>query len=122
MLYTVRGLQGDTAGVDIRVRILWKGEPRKVRTKDGVEHLVVEALVGDRTGTLTLALWDDCINMAGNRDVVDIKNGYVNRFKGRLRLNIGMYGSIEKVEDPSFPTVEEISTRHEQRRLRRRSS
>lgn len=120
MLYTVRGLEDGAGGVSIRVRILLKEEPRRVKTKDGTEHVVVDTSVGDRTGVLTLSLWDKWADEVVAGDTVDIKNGYVNRFKGRLRLNIGRYGSMEKAEDPEFPTVEEITARQEQRRQRRR--
>jgi len=120
MLYAVRGLEDGAGGVTIRVRVLSKEEPRKVKTKDGTEHVVVDTRTGDRTGVIALSLWDEWVDEVSEGDIIDIKNGYVNRFKGRLRLNIGRYGSLEKVEDPEFPKVEEITMRQEQRRQRHR--
>ena len=118
MLYTIRGLEDGVAGVMIRIRVLLKEEPRKATTKDGLGHIVVDVHVGDRTGTLTLSLWDKWVDEVSQGDVVDIQNGYVNRFKGRLRLNIGKFGSLEKVDDFEFPSVEEIASRQEQRKSR----
>ena len=120
MLYTVKGLEDGAGGVNIRVRIISKEEPRLVRTKDGVEHTVIDTYVGDRTGIIGLSLWDRRADEVQEGNIIDIKNGYVNRFKGRLRLNIGMYGDVEKVEEPGFPTVEEIDARSDQKRLRNR--
>ena len=118
MLYTIRGLRAGARGVNIRVRVLIKESPRIVKTKDGVEHIVVDTIVGDRTGTIGLSLWDDWGNMVEAGDIIDLTNGYVNRFKGRLRLNTSQYSSVEKVEEFGFPTVEEIVARREPRRRR----
>lgn len=58
MLYTVRGLEENSKGVTIRVRIIAKGSVRTVRTKDDShEHQVVDLRIGDRTGMTILTLW-----------------------------------------------------------------
>lgn len=108
MLYTVRGLEQGIGGVDIRVRVVSKEPQRKVKTKDGVEHIVVDARVGDRTGAVVMSLWDDLTDEVEVGDMIDIQNGYVTRFKGRLRLNLSRYGHVRKIEEPHFPTVREI--------------
>ena len=115
MLYTVRGLVDGSGGVTIRVRVVSKETPRTVKTKDNAEHVVVDASVGDRTGTIRLSLWDKWADEVDVGDTIDVKNGYVNRFRGHLTLNLGRYGSVEKVEEPGFPTVEEIIARREER-------
>ena len=114
VIYTVQDLDDTRGGVSIRLRILSESEPRTVKTKDGKEHSVVDLMAGDRTGTVTLNLWDERIHDVVIGDIVDLENAYVSRFKGRLRLNIGVYGTIEKVEDEGFPSVDELS------KLRRR--
>jgi replication factor A1 len=109
MIYTINGLTEDARGVTIRVRVLSKDQPRVVKTKDGEEHRVVDIEVGDRTGRTFLSLWDERVDLLDEGDLVDIENGYVNKFKGRLRLNVGRFGKLEKVEDPSFPRGEELA-------------
>ena len=109
VIYTIRDLEEGLGGVSIRLRILSKAEPRPVKTKDGQEHTVVDALCGDRTGMIRLSLWDERIHKVEEGDVIDVENGYVNRFKGRLALNVGKFGALEKVNDPSFPSVDELS-------------
>lgn len=108
MLYTVRGLRKDVRGASIRVRVISKSEVRAVKTKDGEAHRVVDAHVGDRTGRILLSLWDEHIEQVEEGDLIDITDGYVTRFMGRYRLNIGRYGSLERVEDDEFPTREDL--------------
>lgn len=106
MLYTIRGLRKDVRGASLRVRVLSKNEVRTVKTKDGEAHQVVDAQVGDSTGQILLSVWDEKIELIREGDLIDITNGYVTRFKGRYRLNLGRYGSLERVEDDEFPTRE----------------
>jgi replication factor A1 len=108
LLYTIRGLHETARGVDIRVRIITIGKIRSVTTKNGMQHTVVDVLVGDRTGTISLTLWDSQLALISEGDLIDITHGYVNKFKGWLRLNIGKYGNIEKVEDDTFPRREDF--------------
>ena len=115
MLFVVQGLEDDSKGVYIRMRVLEKYVPRSVKTKDGEEHRVVEALAGDRTGTIALTLWDELSEGVEPDDLVDLSNAYTSRFRGRLRLNVGRYGSLAKVEDQSFPTREQILGRFRRR-------
>jgi replication factor A1 len=112
MLYTVRGLYENARGVMIRVRVIAKDSIRNVTTKtDEKEHQVVDLRVGDRTGMITLTLWDEKVLSVNEGDLVDITDGYVNKFKGQLRLNIGRYGIIEKADDPSFPSSGDLKTK-----------
>ncbi len=106
MLYTIRGLRKDVRGASLRVRVLSKNEVRTVKTKDGEAHRVVDAQVGDSTGQILLSVWDEKIELIQEGDLIDITNGYVTRFKGRYRLNLGRYGDLERVEDDEFPTRE----------------
>jgi replication factor A1 len=77
MLYTVRGLRKDVRGASIRVRVISKNEVRTVKTRDGEAHRVVDAHVGDRTGSILLSLWDEKIEQVQEGDLIDITDGYV---------------------------------------------
>ncbi len=68
-------------------------------------HRVVDALVGDETGCIYLNLWDDNIEKAKEGDTLNIKNGYINLFRGNMRLNIGRYGSFEIVKESQIKEV-----------------
>jgi replication factor A1 len=92
-------------GINVKVRVVEKSEPRTVFSRrDNTEHRVTEALVGDETGSIQLTLWDDAIDEIVVDDVISIKNGYINTFRGSMRLNIGRYGTSEKIEE-EIPTV-----------------
>ena len=83
-----------------------KGEVRSTTSgRDYSEHKVAEALVGDETGCVYLNLWDDNIEKVKEGEVISIKNGYVNLFRGNMRLNIGRYGSFETVTEPQITNV-----------------
>jgi replication factor A1 len=89
------------------VEVVSVGEPRVVFSqRDRSEHKVTEALVGDSTGAVLLTLWDDQITRFIPGEEFEIRNGYTSLFKGSLRLNIGRYGEVEKVEDK----IEEVNT------------
>ena len=120
LLYTVNGLVEGAKGVTIRLRVVAVGDPRTVKTRDGEPHRVVDVQVGDWTGMATLSLWDEMANLVNAGDLIDVENGYVTRFRGRLRLNVGRYGRIERVDDPAFPSADALRARAERQPFGRR--
>jgi replication factor A1 len=85
--------------VNLVAKIVERGEEREVFSRsDGSSHRVAEALIGDETASVMLTLWDDDVDRFEVGDVIQISNGYANLFRGSLRLNIGRYGSAEKVD------------------------
>jgi len=87
--------------VNTTVKVVQKGEAREtVSRQDGTTHRVLDALVGDDSGTIYMTLWDENIEKVNEGDTVNVKNGYVRPFKGSMRLNIGRYGSLEAAETP----------------------
>jgi len=101
-------LTPSSRAVNVAVKVVSKGEVRSTTGgRDYSAHRVVDALVGDETGCVYLNLWDDNIDKVKEGDVLKIKNGYVNLFRGNIRLNIGRYGSFEVVAEP---LVKEVNT------------
>jgi len=85
--------------VNLVGKVLEIGDPREVSSgSDNMLHQVAEVLIGDSTGTVLLTLWDENVGKFHEGDVVEIENGYSGTFRGRLRLNIGKYGNISKVD------------------------
>jgi replication factor A1 len=92
-------LKSNLTKLNIMVKVLNIGQPRVIFSRrDRSEHRVTEALVGDETGCVLLTLWDNQIDALNVGEVYEIKNGYTNLFRGSLRLNLGKYGTAEKVE------------------------
>jgi len=85
--------------VNLVAKIVERREEREVFSRsDGRSHRVAESLIGDETASVLLTLWDEDIDRFEAGDVIQISNGYANLFRGSLRLNIGRYGSAEKVD------------------------
>ena len=91
-------------GVNVVVKVVSKSEARTV--SEGA-HTVVDAMVGDETGSVILTLWDDSIGQLEEGDTAKITNGYVNLFRGNMRLNIGRYGNMEVLEESP---IDEVNT------------
>jgi replication factor A1 len=92
-------LNPSSRAVNVLAKVLSKSEVRNVAAgRDGEPHKVSDALVGDETGCVYLTLWDDNIEKVNEGDTINIKNGYINLFRGNMRLNIGRYGTLEIAE------------------------
>ncbi|NIR87023.1 hypothetical protein GWO13_05390 [Candidatus Bathyarchaeota archaeon] len=122
-LVKVESLTPDSREVNTVVKVVSKSEVRNVTGRDYSMHRVADALVGDETGCLFLTLWDDNIDKVEEGAALRITNGYVNLFRGNMRLNIGRYGSFEVLEKSP---ISEVNTeknlsdkRYERRRYRR---
>jgi len=103
----VESLDPESRQVNVTVKVVSKGEAREtVSRRDGTTHRVVDALVGDETGSVYLTLWDDNIDKVKEGDTIGVKNGYVSLFRGSMRLNIGRYGSLETGGQP----IENVNT------------
>lgn len=97
----VRDLRPTSRWFTLTVKILEVGEEKTVFSRrDGSQHRVAEALVGDETGTILFSLWDDDIDRV--RELVGssitVRNGYVVLFRGSMRLALGRFGTIEEAE------------------------
>lgn len=114
-------LNPSSRAVNVLAKVLSKSEVRNVAAgRDGEPHKVSDALVGDETGCVYLTLWDDNIEKVHDGDTVNIKNGYINLFRGNMRLNVGRYGTLEIAEQAlagEVNTENNVSTQvHEQER------
>jgi replication factor A1 len=111
LLYTVNSLVEGAKGVTIRLRVVTVSDPRTVKTRDGEPHRVVDVQDGDWTGMTKLSLWDEMVDLLNAGDLIDVENGYVTRFMGRLTLNVGRYGTVTQVDDPAFPSADSLRAR-----------
>jgi replication factor A1 len=94
-------LNPSSRAVNVLAKLVSKSEIRNVAAgRDGEPHKVSDAMVGDETGCIYLTLWDDNIEKVKDGDTILIKNGYINLFRGNMRLNVGRYGTLEISETP----------------------
>jgi replication factor A1 len=110
----VESLTPSSRGVNIIVKVVSKTEAREVSGRGG-RHRVADALVGDETGCIYLTLWDENIDGINEEETISITNGYVNLFRGNMRLNIGRYGSFEVITEE---VIGEVNTENNLSRKR----
>jgi replication factor A1 len=92
----VSELNPQSRAVNVLAKVVSKSEVRSIAAgRDGAAHRVSDALVGDETGCVYLTLWDDNIEKVNDGVTILVKNGYINLFRGNMRLNIGRYGTLE---------------------------
>jgi replication factor A1 len=88
------------------VKVVSKTEPLEVTSRNDMStHRVAEAFVGDETGNVYLTLWDDVLDEVEEGMVLNIKDAYINLFRGSMRLNLGRYGSYEVLDEAPFEEV-----------------
>lgn len=107
----VNELSSASRSVDIRLRILSLEPVRDVQTRYGKAR-VTTAQAGDETGTIKLSLWNDDIDRVDEDVVIEVKNGFVKSFRDEMELSAGRYGEIAIIDDPKFPTREDIMSKH----------
>ena len=104
---TVAELKPSMNNLTITFKVLEIGEEREVASRDtGDTHRVLDAVVGDSTGTVLVPLWDDAIETLQVGHTYTLTSGYTGLFRGNLRLNIGKYGKVAEAEEP----IEEVKT------------
>ncbi len=123
-LVKIEKLTPSSKGANTIVKVISKSEVRNVTGRDYSVRRVADALVGDETGCVYLTLWDDNIDKINEEATLRVTNGYVNLFKGNMRLNIGKYGSFELLEESPITEVNTENNlsdkRYEQERRYRR--
>jgi len=83
--------------VDIEVEVLEVSEPMEITMSGDLRREILELMVKDETGSMTLVLWDDTIiHDLKSGDKLQIKNGFVTSYEGVWRINVGKYGEIRK--------------------------
>ncbi len=91
--------------VNVVVKVISVGESKEIPSRFGGEaKKVAEARVADETGSVLLSLWQEQIGSVAANDVLSIENGYVSLVQGHMRLNIGKYGKMTKM-DQDIPTL-----------------
>ncbi|XP_040609578.1 SOSS complex subunit B2-like isoform X2 [Mesocricetus auratus] len=65
------------------------------RTKDG--HEVRSCKVADRTGSITISVWDEMGRLIQTGDIIRLTRGYASMWKGCLTLYTGRSGELQKI-------------------------
>ena len=98
----IKDLKPGMEKVNLRIKILQLQPPRKVTTKFGRSHILVDGLAEDLSGQAPITFWNDQIEALSSiriSDVVEVKNCFVSSFKGERRINAGRGSEIKRVEE-----------------------
>ncbi|CAM9550029.1 unnamed protein product [Lampetra planeri] len=68
---------------------------RVTKTKDG--HEVRSCKVADKTGSMTVSVWDDIGALIQGGDILRLTRGYATMWKGCLTLYTGRGGDLQKI-------------------------
>ncbi len=98
---TIAELKPGMKSVNITFKVMNTSEEREVESrKTGETYRVVDAQVGDSTGTILMPIWNETIDSIEEGTTYMLSNGYTGLFKGNLRLQLGKFGSIAAAEEP----------------------
>ncbi len=103
----VKDLAPSTKQVNVKAKIVSIGERRQIESRVGGSRQLAEAVIGDETATVILSLWEDQIEAVQPEDVIMIDNGFTSLVRGHLRLNVGKYGTLTKLEEQ----IAEVNTK-----------
>ncbi|MEM3791373.1 MAG: OB-fold nucleic acid binding domain-containing protein [Candidatus Micrarchaeaceae archaeon] len=95
----ISDLKAGASNVDVEGIVSSVSEARDVTTKYGKRMSVADAMLTDDTGSIKLSVWGADIEKIKVGSKVKITNGYVNEFRGELRLSAGKYGKIEILDE-----------------------
>ncbi|XP_012503390.1 PREDICTED: SOSS complex subunit B2 [Propithecus coquereli] len=70
---------------------------RVTKTKDG--HEVRSCKVADKTGSITISVWDEIGSLIQPGDIIRLTRGYASMWKGCLTLYTGRGGELQKIGD-----------------------
>lgn len=86
--------------VSLQACVLDISEPRYFERDEG-EGRVGNVFLGDKTGWIQVAVWDEKVDLLDDIEVGDCihVDGYARMRNGNKEINVGRKGSIEKIED-----------------------
>jgi replication factor A1 len=90
----IGGLRVGMKHVNLSAKVLEINKSVSVFTRFGDSAAVANALIGDKTGTIKLTLWDAQIGSVSVGDAVQIRDAQAFAFRGEKQLRIGRKGTL----------------------------
>jgi replication factor A1 len=94
----IKDLKAGMKKVDLKAKVLQTPTPNRVLTKFGTIVNLSNVLIGDETGTITLTLWNQRIQMVAKGDQISIENARVATFRGERQLRLGKRASLNVID------------------------
>lgn len=94
--FKIKDLKAGMEGLTVIGTIENIGDEQMIQTRFGRVRLA-KATIRDETGSITLNLWRDQIDMVNVGDTVKLEGAFVKEFKGRVELNLSSRDSKIRV-------------------------
>jgi replication factor A1 len=104
----VSDLRSGMKHVNLRAKVQEIPKPAQVHTQFGNTAMVVNAIVGDETGTIKLCLWEGQISTINIDNDIEIRNAQVCLFRGEKQIRLGKNGTLN-VLNPEETTTSSIT-------------
>ena len=106
-VYSIIDVRVGMSHVNLKAKILEVAEPKRVVTRYGNNASVAKVLIGDKTGTIKLCLWNGQIDAVSVGDIIQIENAQASVFRGERFLSLGKKGTLNnEVLKPRLKSME----------------
>ena len=85
--------------VNVKAKIIEIPPRRLVQTMWGGRSYVSNTKISDETGSITLSLWNNQIGRFNIGDKIEIMNGVVTNFAGKLQLRLRKNSHLSKIDE-----------------------
>ncbi len=95
----IEELKPKMSNLIVTFKIVDIGETREVTSRRTFEtHRVADAIVGDKTGIVSVPLWNESISEMKVGKTYRLEDGYTSLFRGKLQLKIGRHSTVTEAE------------------------
>ena len=106
----VHDLRAGMKKINVKAEVLQIPEPAQVHTQFGNTINVVNAVVGDGTGTIKLCLWEGQIGSIAVGENIEIKNAHVCDFRGEKQLRLGKKGALNILQNTNGDVKQQVKS------------
>lgn len=93
----IKDVKSNQGNIDLVAEVKTKEQSRSFE-KFGKKGKVCNAVLKDKSGEITLTLWNDDADSVKVGDKIHLTNGWCSEYKGAKQLSTGKFGKIELLE------------------------
>jgi len=101
---SISELRSGMKHINLKAKVQEIPKPAQVHTQFGNTAMVVNAIVGDETGTIKLCLWEGQISTINIDNDIEIRNAQVCLFRGEKQVRLGKNGTLTVINPTETTT------------------
>ncbi len=105
----IKDVKPNQGNIDLVAEVKTKEQSRSFE-KFGKKGKVCNAVLKDKSGEITLTLWNDDADAVKVGDKINLTNGWCSEYKGAKQLSTGKFGKIELLEAGAVAAVSASKT------------